>query len=126
LLQLNHGKIGRRAEVLGGGRRGAVLGGRGRLLLLGGHLLLGRLWLLLNWLRLNRLRVLLLLLDVLRGRCQVKGGGGRLRRVGERTSRRVVNRGRLVAIVGFLRGWGVRRGARRLGVAVRRRAEHDQ
>jgi hypothetical protein len=124
LLRLNHGKTWRRAEVLGSDHLG--LDGRGGLILLGGHLLLSRLWLLLNWLRLNRLRVLLLLLDVLRGRCQVKGSGGRLRRVGERTGRGLVNRGHLVVVVGFLRGWRVRGVARRLAVAVRRRAEHDQ
>jgi hypothetical protein len=126
LLRLDHGKTGRRAEVLGGDHLG--LDGRGRLILLVGHLLLNRLLLdrLLLRLRLNRLRVLLLLLDVLRGRCQVKRSGGRLRRLGERTGRRLVNGGRLVAVVGFLRGWRVRGGALRLAVAVRRRAEHDQ
>ena len=124
LLRLDHGKTGRRAEVLGGGRR--WLDGRGRLLLLGGHLLLGSLRLLLTRLLLNKLGVLLLLLDVLRGGRQVEGGGGRLRRAGERTGRRWVARGGLVAVVGFLRGWRVRGGARGLAVAVRRRAEHDQ
>jgi hypothetical protein len=129
LLRLDHGKTGRRAEVLGGGRR--RLGGRGRLILLGGHLLLDRLWLLLTRLLLtrlllNKLGVLLLLLDVLRGGRRVERGGWRLRRAGERTGRRWVARGGLVTVVGFLRGWRVRDGARGLAVAVLRRAEHDQ
>ena len=88
--------------------------------------MLGRLRLLLIRLLLNKLSVLLLLLYVLRDGRQVKGGGGRLRRVGERSGRRWVARGRLVAVVGFLRGWRVRGAARGLAVAVRRRAEHDQ
>jgi hypothetical protein len=124
LLRLNHGKTGRRAEVVGGGRR--RLGRRGWLILLGGHLLLGSLRLLLTRLLLNRLGVLLLLLNVLRDGRQVEGDGGRLRRAGERSGRRWVARWRLVAVVGFLRGWRVRGRARGLAVAVRRRAEHDQ
>jgi hypothetical protein len=91
------------------------------------RLLLNRL--LLNRLLLNRLGVLLLLLlllGVLRGGRQVEGDGGRLRRAGERSGRRWVARRRLVAVVGFLRGWRVRGGARGLAVAVRHRAEHDQ
>jgi hypothetical protein len=124
LLRLDRSKTGRRAEVVGGGRRG--LGGRGWLILLGGHLLLGRLRLLLTRLLLNRLGVLLLLLNVLRDGRQVEGGGGRLRRAGERSGRPWVARGRLVAVVDFLRGWRVRGRARGLAVAVRRRAEHDE
>jgi hypothetical protein len=131
LLRLDHSKTGRRAEVLGGGRRGLgrrgwliLLGGRGWLILLSGHLLLIRL--LLTRLLLTRLGVLLLLLDVLRDGRQVQGGGGRLGRIVERSGRRWVARRQLVAVVGFLRGWRVRGGARGLAVTVRRRAEHDQ
>ncbi|HZZ53263.1 MAG TPA: hypothetical protein VFE26_03170, partial [Trebonia sp.] len=67
--------------------------------------MLTRLLLLTRLLPLTRPGVLLLLplLDVLRGGRQVEGGGGRLRRSGERSGRRWIARGRLVAVVGFLR-----------------------